>query len=236
MYRIGSVLLRRAGVFSALLLAFGLLLSSLLAQTASSTRTGSVVIADAGDPWWKHAVFYEIYPRSFQDTNGDGTGDLKGITEHLGYLERLGVDAIWIAPMFPSPQVDFGYDISDYRSVDPQYGTLADMDQLIEEARKHHIRVLLDMVLNHTSDQNAWFKESRSSRTNAKRDWYVWADGTGPDKTKPPNNWESLFGHSAWKFDPRTKQFYYHKFYVEQPDLNWRNPAVEKAMFDVLRF
>jgi len=192
--------------------------------------------AQGGDIWWKHAVIYEIYPRSFQDTNGDGTGDLNGITERLGYLHSIGVDTIWIAPMFPSPQVDFGYDISDYEAVDPQYGTMADMDRLIAEAKKHDIRVMLDMVLNHTSDKHAWFQESKSSLTNPKRDWYVWKDGVGPDKMDPPNNWQSVFGHSAWKYDPTTKQFYYHKFYAEQPDLNWRNPEVEKAIFSMLRF
>ena len=192
--------------------------------------------AASADLWWKHAVIYEIYPRSFQDSNGDGTGDLNGITERLDYLKGLGVDAIWIAPMFPSPQVDFGYDISDYENVDPKYGTLADMDKLIAEAKKRDIRVMLDMVLNHTSDKHAWFEESKSSKTNPKRDWYIWRDGIGPDKMEPPNNWESVFGHSAWKYDPTTKQFYYHKFYVEQPDLNWRNPEVEKAIFSMLRF
>ena len=201
-----------------------------VAKQAAGSRSAS------NDPWWKHAVIYEIYPRSFQDTNGDGTGDLNGITAHLDYLKTVGVDAIWIAPMFPSPQVDFGYDISDYRTVDPQYGTLADMDRLVAEAKKRGIRVLLDMVLNHSSDKHAWFQESKSSRSNPKRDWYVWADGVGRNKMDPPNNWQSIFGHSAWKYDPTTKQFYYHKFYAEQPDLNWRNPAVEKAMFDVLRF
>ncbi len=198
------------------------------AQTAPATHSP--------DPWWKHAVIYEIYPRSFQDTNGDGTGDLNGITQRLDHLKKLGVDAIWIAPMFPSPQVDFGYDISDYEAVDPQYGTLADLDRLIAECKKRNIRVMLDMVLNHTSDQHEWFKQSKSSKDNPKRDWYVWVDGIGPDKKTPPNNWQSVFGHSAWTYDATTKQFYYHKFYAEQPDLNWRNPAVEKAIFDMLRF
>ena len=204
-------------------------------QAAQGTHAAAAR-PSSGDIWWKHAVLYEIYPRSFQDTNGDGTGDLKGITERLGYLQRLGVDAIWIAPMFPSPQVDFGYDISDYKNVDPQYGTLADMDHLIAEAKKHNIRIMLDMVLNHTSDKDPWFIQSASSRDNPKSDWYMWADGIGPNKDQVPNNWESLFGHSAWTWDPARKQFYYHKFYAQQPDLNWRNPKVEKAMFDVLRF
>lgn len=202
----------------------------------SGIRAQDMKTAVSADPWWKHAVIYEIYPRSFQDSNGDGTGDLNGITRRLDHLKTLGVDAIWIAPMFPSPQVDFGYDISDYEAVDPQYGTMADMDKLIAEAKKRNIRVMLDMVLNHTSDQHAWFKESASSKTNPKRDWYVWKDGIGPNKMDPPNNWQSAFYHSSWKYDPTTKQFYYHKFYAEQPDLNWRNPEVEKAIFNMLRF
>src|SRR5271170_7318608 len=192
--------------------------------------------------WWKHAVIYEIYPRSFQDSNGDGVGDLNGITERLDYLQALGVDAIWIAPMYPSPQVDFGYDISDYENVDPQYGTLKDFDHLVAEARKRNIRVILDMVLNHTSDKHKWFVESSRSRANAKRNWYVWNEGKdggkpGPDgKPLPPNNWESLFGGSAWEYMPQTKSFYYHRFYKQQPDLNWRNPEVEKAMFGSMQF
>jgi alpha-glucosidase len=188
----------------------------------------------AAEPWWKHALIYEIYPRSFQDSNGDGVGDLKGITQRLDYLQTLGVDAIWLSPIYPSPQVDFGYDISDYENVDPQYGTLADFDELVAEAKKHNIRIIMDMVMNHTSDKHPWFIESKSSRTNPKRDWYVWRDGKGPGI--PPNNWQSEFGHSAWQFDPTTNQWYYHKFYIQQPDLNWRNPAVEKAMFDAVRF
>lgn len=204
----------------------------------------------AQDPWWKHAVIYEIYPRSFGDSNGDGVGDLRGITQHLDYLQKLGVDAIWIAPMYPSPQVDFGYDISDYEAVDTQYGSLADFDALLHEAGKHHIRVILDMVLNHTSDKHAWFVESASSRHNPKADWYVWNDGIDAnapgvtpfqkrfehDGKVPPNNWESVFGGSAWEWVPARKQFYYHRFYRQQPDLNWRNPAVEHAMFDAMRF
>ena len=184
--------------------------------------------------WWKHAVIYEIYPRSFQDSNGDGVGDLNGITERLDYLKDLGVDAIWITPMYPSPQVDFGYDIADYTAIDPQYGTMADFDRLVKEARSRDIRVIMDFVPNHTSDRHSWFIESSSSRTNPKRDWYIWRDGKGPGQ--PPNNWQSWFGHSAWKFDPRTGQYYYHHFYPEQPDLNWRNPEVRKAMYGVLRF
>ena len=186
------------------------------------------------DPWWKHAVIYEIYPRSFQDSNGDGVGDINGITSRLDYLQDLGVDAIWITPMYPSPQVDFGYDISDYQAIDPQYGTMADFDHLADEARKRNIRIIMDWVPNHTSDQHSWFQESRSSPNNLKRDWYIWRDGKSSDG--PPNNWQSWFGHSAWTFDSKTKQWYYHYFYVQQPDLNWRNPEVRRAMYGILRF
>ena len=187
-----------------------------------------------GYAWWQHAVFYEVYPRSFADSNGDGIGDLNGITSKLDYLHDLGVDAIWITPCFPSPQVDFGYDVSDYEAIDPMYGTLADFDRLVAEAKKRDIRVILDFVVNHTSDQHKWFLDSKTSKTSAHRDWYIWRDGKGPDQ--PPNNWLSTFGLSAWKYDPTTTQYYYHYFYPEQPDLNWRNPAVEKAMFDSTRF
>ncbi len=194
--------------------------------------------ADAKD-WWKNAVIYEIYPRSFQDTNGDGIGDLNGITERLDYLKELGVDAIWLTPVYPSPQVDFGYDISDYKNIDTQYGTLADFDRMVAEAGKRHIRVLMDMVMNHTSDQHEWFLKSRSSRDNRYRDWYVWHDGKvdpATGKTVPPNNWQSLFGHSAWEWDEKTRQYYYHKFYIQQPDVNWNNPKVHEAFEDVARF
>ena len=190
------------------------------------------------DPWWKHAVIYEIYPRSFQDSNGDGIGDLNGIGQRLDYLEALGVDAIWIAPMYPSPQVDFGYDISNYQAVDPQYGTLADFDHLLAEAGRHHIRIILDMVLNHTSDQHPWFLEAAASRTSAHHDFYVWSDGRRDAEGHPvaPNNWVSLFGGPAWQWVPAAGQFYYHKFYRQQPDLDWRNPKVEEAMFGAMRF
>ncbi len=189
--------------------------------------------------WWKNAVIYEIYPRSFQDTNGDGLGDLNGITKRLDYLKELGVDAIWLTPVYPSPQVDFGYDISDYKNIDPQYGTLADFDRLVAEAGKRHIRVLMDMVMNHTSDKHEWFLKSRSSRNNPYRDWYVWHDGkvdSATGKIVPPNNWQSLFGHSAWEWDAKTRQYYYHKFYIQQPDVNWNNPKVHEAFKDVARF
>jgi alpha-glucosidase len=189
-------------------------------------------------PWWRHALIYEIYPRSFQDSNGDGIGDLNGIARRLDYLEWLGVDAIWIAPIYPSPQVDFGYDISDYDAVDPLYGTLADFDRLLAEARAHHIRIILDMVLNHTSDRHPWFLDAQRSRNAPHHDFYVWNDGKpGANGTRaPPNNWVSLFGGSAWQFVPAVGQFYYHRFYRQQPDLNWRNPAVERAMFWAMRF
>ena len=185
----------------------------------------------AGRPdWWKHAVVYEIYPRSFADSNNDGVGDIAGITAHLDYLTALGVDAVWVTPMFPSPQVDFGYDVADYDAVDPEFGKLADVDQLIAEGKPRGVKLILDFVINHTSSEHPWFKASRSSRDNPYRDFYIWRDPK-PDGS-PPNNWTSIFGGSAWTPDPRTGQDYYHFFYPEQPDLNWRNPKVEQAMFD----
>src|SRR5580704_7652552 len=187
-----------------------------------------------GHQWWQHAVFYEIYPRSYADNNNDGIGDLPGIDSKLDYLKKLGVDAIWITPCFPSPQVDFGYDVSDYEDIDPMYGTLSDFDQMQRDAQGRNVRIILDFVMNHTSDQNKWFIDSRSSRTSKHRDWYVWRDGKGPNQ--PPNNWLSTFGGSAWQFDGKTSQYYYHFFYPQQPDLNWRNPAVKDAMFGVTRW
>jgi len=201
---------------------------------SAGAQTSANTVDAEGHQWWQHAVFYEIYPRSFADSNNDGVGDLKGITSKLDYLKDLGVDAIWISPCFPSPQVDFGYDVSDYENIDPMYGTLADFDTLASEAKKHGIRIILDFVVNHSSDQHPWFVDSKSSRTSKHRNWYIWRDGKGP--RQPPNNWTSTFGGSAWKFDPATNQFYYHYFYAEQPDLNWRNPAVKNAMFDVTRW
>ena len=192
---------------------------ALRAQTAASDVSAH--------PWYQHAVFYEIYPRSFMDSNGDGIGDLNGITSKLDYLKTLGIDAIWIAPCFPSPQVDFGYDVSDYQNIDKMYGTLADFDKLQKLGQEHGIKIIFDLVVNHTSDQHPWFVDSRSSRTAEKRDWYVWRDGKG---TNPPNNWLAVFGGSAWQWDEKTKQYYYHYFYPQQPDLNWRNPAVVRAM------
>jgi alpha-glucosidase len=187
-----------------------------------------------GHQWWQNAVFYELYPRSFADSNNDGIGDLNGISSKMSYLHDLGVDAIWITPCYPSPQVDFGYDISDYENIDPMYGTLTDFDHMVADGKKNDVRIIMDFVPNHTSDQHPWFLDSKSSRTSAHRDWYIWRDGKAPGE--PPNNWVSLFGGSAWKFDPTTDQYYYHFFYVQQPDLNWRNPAVEKAMLDTQRW
>jgi alpha-glucosidase len=207
---------------------------AIIGVTATASVCGAQQNPEAAIPWWKHAVFYELYPRSFADSNGDGIGDLKGIDSKLDYLKDLGVDAIWISPCYPSPQVDFGYDVSDYENIDPMYGTLADFQHLSNDAKKHDIRIIMDFVLNHTSPQHKWFLDSASSKTSAHRDWYIWRDGKAPGI--PPNNWISGFGGSAWKFDPRTGQYYYHYFAVGQPDLNWRNPDVEKAMFDVTRF
>lgn len=219
----------------ALPLVWGLSALAVHAQSTPASATANNHEAN----WWKNAVICEIYPRSYQDTNGDGIGDLNGITEHLDYLKSLGVDAIWLTPIYPSPQVDFGYDISDYEAIDPQYGTMADFDHLIAEANKRHIRILMDMVMNHTSDKHKWFLESRSSKTNPYRDWYMWHDGKGETATspgEPPNNWVSDFGGSAWTWDAKTRQYYYHKFYAQQPDLNWNNPAVHKAFEDIIKF
>src|SRR3954453_8415557 len=184
--------------------------------------------------WWKSAVIYEIAPISFQDTNGDGKGDLKGIESRIDYLQWLGVDAVWLTPFFVSPMLDFGYDIADYCAVDPAFGTMEDFDRLVETLHRQEIPVNLDYVPNHTADRHAWFAESRSSRDSAKRDWYVWADPA--PNGGPPNNWLSRFGGSAWQWGQKTAQYYYHSFLIEQPDLNWRNPQVRSPMADVLRF
>jgi alpha-glucosidase len=187
--------------------------------------------------WWRNAIFYEIYIRSFEDSDRDGVGDLNGIARRLDYLADLGVDAIWVTPFYPSPQVDFGYDVSNYEDVDPRFGTLADFDRLIAEAHARQIKVVLDVVLNHTSDRHPWFGASRASRSSSFRDWYVWRDGAGPPSApSPPNNWESVFGGPAWTFDEPSGQWYYHHFYPAQPDLNWRNPLVEERMFAALQF
>jgi alpha-glucosidase len=184
--------------------------------------------------WWTSAVFYEIYVRSFQDSGADGVGDLNGIAARLDYVAELGVDAIWITPFYPSPQVDFGYDVSDHEAIDPQFGTLHDFDRLVARAHARGIKVVVDVVLNHTSDQHPWFRESRTSRSSRRRDWYIWRDGAAGGG--PPNNWESAFGGPAWTFDAATSQWYYHFFYPEQPDLNWRNPDVERRMFATVKF
>ena len=185
-------------------------------------------------PWWERGVIYQIYPRSFQDSDGDGVGDLAGIERRLDYLISLGIDAIWLSPIFPSPMADFGYDVADYCDIDPLFGTLADFDKLLAAAHQRGLKVILDFVPNHSSDQHPWFIESRSSRESPKRNWYIWRD-PAPDGG-PPNNWISDFGGSAWEWDEATDQYYLHAFLKEQPDLNWRNPEVRAAMLDVMRF
>lgn len=189
--------------------------------------------------WWQNGVTYQIYPRSFKDTNGDGVGDLQGIIENLDYLndgtpQSLGIDAIWLSPFYPSPMADFGYDVSDYCDVHPLFGDLDTFDRLVDQAHRRKIKVIIDYVPNHTSDQHPWFLESRQSRDNPKRDWYIWRDPK-PDGS-PPNNWGAVFGGPAWEWDEMTGQYYFHHFLKEQPDLNWRNPEVRQAMLDVLRF
>lgn len=185
-------------------------------------------------PWWRGAVTYQIYPRSFMDTNGDGVGDLPGIIDKLDYVASLGVDAIWIAPFFRSPMADFGYDIADYRDVDPLFGTIADFDRLLAKAHGLGLKVMIDQVLSHTSMEHAWFKESRESRDNPKADWYVWADAR--DDGTPPNNWLSLFGGCAWQWEPRRGQYYLHNFLTSQPDLNFHNRDVQRAVLDEVKF
>ena len=214
-------------------LALALLLLGLVVALPVVSAQSKPVDAE-GHQWWQHAVFQEIYPRSYMDSNNDGIGDLNGITSKMEYLKWLGVDAIWIAPCFPSPQVDFGYDVSDYEAIDPMYGTMDDFTQMEKKGKANNIGILFDFVVNHTSDKHKWFIESESSKTNPYRDWYIWRDGKGPGQ--PPNNWTSTFGGSAWQFEAKTNQYYYHYFYPQQPDLNWRNPKVKAAMFDVTRF
>ena len=191
-------------------------------------------------PWWQTGIIYQIYPRSFQDTNQNGTGDLSGIIQRLDYLEWLGVQAVWLSPIFPSPMDDFGYDVKDYTGVDPLFGTMADFDQLLELTHRKGMKLLLDLVPNHTSYQHLWFQESRSSRDNPKRDWYIWKDAApaaeGESARRVPNNWQSVFGGPAWEWDDTTQQYYYHAFLKEQPDLNWRNPDVQRAMLAVMQF
>ncbi|TCS62222.1 alpha-glucosidase [Varunaivibrio sulfuroxidans] len=187
------------------------------------------------DPdWWRGAVIYQIYPRSFQDTNADGVGDLKGIARRMDYIAELGADAIWISPFFRSPMKDFGYDVSDYNAVDPLFGALEDFDEMIAAAHARGVRVMIDLVISHTSDQHAWFKESRADRTNPKAEWYVWADAK--PEGSPPNNWLSIFGGSAWEWDTARRQYYLHNFLISQPDLNFHNPEVQDAVLDAARF
>jgi alpha-glucosidase len=197
------------------------------------TRFDLISLMQRGS-WWQTGVIYHIYPRSFQDTNGDGIGDLRGITQRLPYLKELGVDAIWLSPIFPSPMADFGYDISDYTGIDPLFGSLDDFDALLAAAHSQGLKVILDLVPNHTSDRHPWFLESRASRRSRKRDWYIWRDPAA--NGGPPNNWLSIFGGSAWEYDAATGQYYYHAFLAAQPDLNWRNPAVRSAIYQVMRF
>ena len=184
--------------------------------------------------WWHKGIIYQIYPRSFQDSNGDGVGDLKGIVSRLDYLKWLGIEAIWLSPIFPSPMADFGYDISDYEDIHPLFGSLEEFDELVSEVHKRGLKLILDLVPNHTSDRHPWFLESRSSRSNPKRNWYIWEDRRADGSL--PNNWLSVFGGDAWEWDEKTGQYYYHAFLKEQPDLNWRNPEVQEAMLNVMRF
>ena len=184
-------------------------------------------------PWWKNAVIYQIYPRSFQDSNNDGIGDLPGIIQRLDYLEELGIDAIWLSPVYRSPQDDNGYDISDYCDIDPMFGTLADMEQLISAAKDHHIRIIMDLVLNHSSDEHRWFREAKKSRDNPYHDYYVWRDGV---EGTPPNEMKATFGGSAWTWVPEVGQYYFHQFSVKQPDLNWDNPALRQELYKAINF
>ena len=189
---------------------------------------------DQNKDWWRHGVFYQVYPRSFQDSDGDGVGDIRGISQRLPHLKSLGVDVVWLSPIFPSPMADFGYDISDYTGIDPLFGTMEEFDALVAAAHENDLKIILDLVPNHTSDQHPWFIESCASRDNPKRDWYVWRDRR--PEGGPPNNWLSEFGGSAWQYDDVTGQYYYHAFLAAQPDLNWRNPEVREAIYDVMRF
>lgn len=183
------------------------------------------------EKWWKKAVVYQIYPKSFQDSNGDGFGDLQGIIKRLDYLETLGINAIWLSPVFKSPQADNGYDISDYRDIDPTFGSLDDMEELINEAKKHNIRIMMDLVLNHSSNEHRWFKEAKKSKDNPYHDYYIWRDG---EEGVPPNDMKAIFGGSAWEYVPEIGQYYFHQFLPEQPDLNWENPKVRSAIYDMI--
>lgn len=208
------------------------------AMLRADPATRAVTATDAQDmsrsPWWRGAIIYQVYPRSFQDASGDGVGDLPGLLTRLDYIASLGVDAIWISPFFRSPMHDFGYDIADYRAVDPLFGTLEDFDRVLARAHALGLKVMIDQVLSHTASEHAWFKESRESRDNAKADWYVWADAR--DDGSPPNNWLSIFGGVAWQWEPRRRQYYLHNFLASQPDLNFHNAEVQQASLDNVRF
>ncbi len=196
------------------------------------------VTVPTSTPWWKKSVFYQIYPRSYSDSTNNGIGDLRGIINKIrgGYLTKLGIDAIWLSPMYPSPQEDFGYDITDFNAINPEYGTMDDFDELLEVLHANNIKIILDMVLNHTSHKHKWFKQSKTSLTNPKREWYVWKKGKGKHGKSPPNNWKAIIGGSAWEWDETTEEFYLHQFLPCQPDLNWQNSEVKKAMFNSMKF
>ncbi|MGC1294866.1 MAG: alpha-glucosidase, partial [Alloacidobacterium sp.] len=216
--------------------------AGLLSATADAIRPsqGVTLINGYSQHWWKEAVVYQIYPRSFQDSNGDGIGDLNGITSRLDYLKSLGVDVIWLSPHFDSPNADNGYDIRDYRKVMTEFGTMADFDRMLAGSKQRHMRLIIDLVVNHTSDEHKWFEESRKSRTNPYRDYYIWRDGkpnpNAPNGFDPPNNYTSFFSGSAWQWDETTRQFYLHLFAVKQPDLNWENPKVRQEVYSLMRF
>lgn len=203
-------------------------------EIAETKGLRMAIATRSGDDWWRGAVIYQVYPRSFQDTDGDGIGDLRGVTRRLPHIASLGVDAIWLSPFFTSPQADMGYDVSDYCDVDPMFGTLADFDDMLSEAHRLGLKVIIDQVISHTSDRHPWFVESRASRTDPKADWYVWADPK-PDGTAP-NNWLSIFGGPAWEWDGVRKQYYMHNFLTSQPDLNFHNPEVQEALLSTVRF
>jgi alpha-glucosidase len=213
-----------------------LILALSLINSLTVAQSKSAPVDAEGHQWWQHAVFQELYPRSYMDSNNDGVGDLNGIASKMEYLKWLGVDAIWIAPCFPSPQVDFGYDVSDYENIDPIYGTLDDFDRMEKVGKQNNIGIVFDFVVNHTSDKHKWFIESASSKAGPYADWYIWKDGKGGGGKQPPNNWLSTFGGSAWQFMGVRGQYYYHYFYPQQPDLNWRNPKVASAMYDTTRW
>lgn len=230
----------QAVVLSGFLTMGGITIQAASAAPPAQQADSSHLINGYQPKWWKEAVVYQVYPRSFQDSNGDGIGDLNGITEHLDYLQKLGVNVIWLSPHYDSPNADNGYDIRDYRKVMKEFGTMADFDRMLAEIKKRHMRLIVDLVVNHTSDEHRWFVESRKSRNNPYRDYYFWRDGkpnpADPAHPLPPNNYFSFFSGSAWQYDPKTQQFYLHLFAVKQPDLNWDNPKVREDVFSLMRF